>query len=370
MKEDENVEFLCQVSKKDVKVKWSLNGQRLIAADNIKMLADEDKRILKIKKCQLSDAGKISCNLPGDKSSKANLTVEEVPIDIKMDSIEVFEKEDAKLEALLSKELAKRDVTWSFNSSKIGESLKYNQECEKELLKHRLVVRDCTLEDSGEYKISARNDKFTVKLLVKELPCKFGKPLSDQNPTEHNNVSFDVNLTKPNHKVKWFLNGNELAENDKYSPKQVDKTRFSLEIKDVLLTDEGVVKCVVFNDKDEEIASSECKLTVKEIPLDIDKGLSNKRCMETEEVKFECVLNKEVNPEDIGWFRDGMKLKDGDENGRIQLISEGPKQYLVVKNSNLDDSGNYEMRIKGVKSSASLKVKGKSFFNINCLAIY
>lgn len=76
VKEDESVEFECEVSKKDVKVKWLLNGERLVANENIKITADESKRILKIRKCQLSDNGSVMCVLPGDKSLKADLVVE------------------------------------------------------------------------------------------------------------------------------------------------------------------------------------------------------------------------------------------------------------------------------------------------------
>lgn len=75
-KEDDSVEFVCEVSKKDVKVKWSLNGERLVANENIKITADEIIRTLKIKKCQLSDSGKITCTLPGENSISASLVVE------------------------------------------------------------------------------------------------------------------------------------------------------------------------------------------------------------------------------------------------------------------------------------------------------
>ena len=59
-----------------------------------------------------------------------------------------------------------------------------------------------------------------------------------------------------------------------------------------------------------------------EIPLEIAKGLSNERCMEKDEARFECRFNKEVKPEDIVWVRDGVKLKDGDADGRIQIIND------------------------------------------------
>ena len=356
VKEDENVEFVCQVSKPDVKVKWSLNNERLIAGENIKFRSDGDKRVLKINKCQLGDNGTVKCILPGEKSSNAKLTVIEVPIKIEMNSIEVFENEDAKFEAHLSKEFPKRDSTWLFNASKINESLKYNQECDRDMINHRLLIKECTLEDAGEYTICVRNDKLTVKLFVKELPCRFLKPLSDQNPTERTNVTFDVTLTKPNHTVKWLLNGVVLAENEKFKFVQ-NGTKFSLNINDVLLADAGQLKCLVLNDKEEPVTESECKLNVKEIPLEIEKGLTNVKCTEKEEARFECKLNKEVNPEDIVWVKDGVKIKDGDENGRFKIINDGIKQILVVKNAHPDDTGSFEIRIKNVKSNGKLQVK-------------
>lgn len=92
---------------------------------------------------------------------------QEIPIEIKCDSLEIFEKEDAKFEAILSKAVPKRDLSWHFKENKLGETLKYNQEFEKESNKHILSVRDCVLDDAGEYTISIRNNKHKVNLIVK-----------------------------------------------------------------------------------------------------------------------------------------------------------------------------------------------------------
>ena len=86
-----------------------------------------------------------------------------------MQTVEVYEQEDAKLEAVLSKAVAKKDTYWSFKDSKINSSIHYNQECDRDLIKHRLIVRDCTLEDSGEYAFSARNNQSKVLLIVKGI---------------------------------------------------------------------------------------------------------------------------------------------------------------------------------------------------------
>ena len=361
VREDESVEFVCRVSKPDVKVKWSLNNQRLIAGDNVKFRSDDDdgKRILKLSQCQLSDAGQVKCILPGEKSSEAQLTVLAVPVQIEMSSLEVVEKEDAKLEALLSKAFNKKDVTWQFNGAKVSDSLKYGQESDRDMIKHRLFVRECTLSDAGDYTICVReNDKLTVQLRVKEHPCQFLKSLVDQSPTEHQSVSFDVALTKPNHTVKWFLNGVEIGvePNGKFKTTQSD-VKFSLEINDVLLGDAGQVKCVIFNDKGEPVTECQCKLNVKEVPLEIEKSLTNVKCMEKEEVSFECQLNKAVSGDDVVWVRDGMKIKDGDENGRFRIFNDGLRQRLVIADASLEDASVYEIRVKNVKSTGKLQVK-------------
>jgi hypothetical protein len=369
VKEEESVTFVCVVSKPNAKVKWSLNGERLSADDNIKITSDETTRILKIRKCQLSDNGQVMCALAGNQTTEAKLTVEEVPIDIEIKSVEVFEKEDAKIEASLSKDFGKRDVVWTVKGANLGsDSLKYSHEYNKDLQKHTLTVRDSKLEDAGEYVLSARSSKGVANLVVKELPCKFARGLVDQNPTEHTDLTVDVTLTKPGHTVKWFLNGVELTDSDKFKPKQVDDVKFSLSINDVLLSDDGPLKCVVFNEKGEEVASSECKVNVKEIPLDFVKGLNNIKCMEKDEVKFECKLNKEVPLDQIAWYRDGEKLADGAENGRIQIIQDGPTQYLIIKGAAVDDTGNYDIRIKGIKSTGNLKVKEEPVVFVRPLA--
>lgn len=106
---------------------------------------------------------------------------------------------------------------------------------------------------------------FLLFLIFKELPCSFVRGLVDKNPTEHESVSFDVTLSKPNHQVKWFVNDVEVAETIKFKPKKIDDLKFTLEINDVLLADEGAVKCVILNEIGDKLAESVCKLAVKGI---------------------------------------------------------------------------------------------------------
>ena len=94
------------------------------------------------------------------------------------------------------------------------------------------------------------------------------------------------------------------------------------------------------------------------MPVDIVKGLGNLKCMEKDQIKFECVLNKEVKPDEVRWFKDGIKLAHNEDNGRIQFVNDGKNQYLVINDARLADIGAYEIKVRDVNASGSLKVKG------------
>jgi len=369
VKEGDSVKFSCEVNKESVKVKWMLNGERLVEDDNVKIEADECVRTVVIKKTALSDAGKVSCVLPGNKASTARLSVEEVPVGIKLQSVEVFEGEDAKFEAVLDKQVAKKDTEWSFKEAKLAVTgLRYNQDCDRSQVTHRLVIRECTMADGGEYTFKARKGLANVKLVVKELPVKFVKPLADQSPLEHSSVSFSVVLSRPGHSVKWFLDGAECTPGDKFVAKEDGPQAFSLVINDCLIPDSGRVKVKVFNDKGDEVLASDAKLAVSELPVDVVKGLGNLKCMEKDEVTFVCEFNKEVKPGDVRWFKDGIKLVDGEDNGRVQFVHEGPKQSLVIRAALMSDIGGFEVKVKDVNSSGSLKVKEEEIVFVKKLA--
>ena len=73
-----------------------------------------------------------------------------------------------------------------------------------------------------------------------------------------------MTLTKPNHFVKWYLNGKEIAaDNDRFKLEKIDDKRFKLNINNLEMSDQGQVKCVILNDKGEEVSNSTCNLNVE-----------------------------------------------------------------------------------------------------------
>ena len=104
-----------------------------------------------------------------------------------------------------------------------------------------------------------------IKNFVLETPCYMNKHLTDKNSTEHDNLSFDVIVSKQNHTVKWFINGVEIKDDNRFRQTKINEIKFGLEIYDVKLTEAGTLKCVIYNNKGEEVLQSEAQLGVKGI---------------------------------------------------------------------------------------------------------
>jgi len=160
------------------------------------------------------------------------------------------------------------------------------------------------------------------------------KHLTNRNSTEHENISFDVVVSKINHSVKWLINGVEINESDRFRLVKINELKFGLEIYDVQLP-----------------------------PLDIIKGLSNVKVDEKGEIIFQCRFSREPKFEEVRWYKDGQLLSE-ENDSRIKYVNEGERQYLHIKNAKLSDIGNYKVKVKDVESTSSLKVKGNWIRNM------
>lgn len=79
-------------------------------------------------------------------------------------------------------------------------------------LKHTLTIKDCVMEDEGEYTAVLAEDKCSAELMVGEAPADFTAPLKDQTVTEFEDADFTCKLNKEKATVKWYKNGREIRE--------------------------------------------------------------------------------------------------------------------------------------------------------------
>lgn len=77
------------------------------------------------------------------------------------------EKDNAIIEFITNKSINKKDISMSFNSSKIFEGLKYRYESKNENCVHQMLITECSLEDSGDYQIKIKDVEVFNKLVVK-----------------------------------------------------------------------------------------------------------------------------------------------------------------------------------------------------------
>lgn len=167
----------------------------------------------------------------------------------------------------------------------------------------------------------------------------------------------ECEFSRPNIEAIWQKDNADIKyslENNRYN-KKVDGNVYRLTIYEAKLEDAGAYSCVVKSTK------TSCEVKVL---LNIEKGLSDQKCIEGDNVKFEIKLNRDLNKENITWYKDGIKLEDGDENGRVKIISDGKNLSLMINNAKIDDIGAYEVRFGNLKSTANLKVKGIYFIII------
>lgn len=78
--------------------------------------------------------------------------------------------------------------------------------------------------------------------------------------------------------------------------------------------------------------------------------------VEGEQAQFVCSVSKETY--DVKWFRGDKELQTGD---KYEILSEGKRRALTVKNCELKDEGSFTAWIGSVKASADLRMIGKCF---------
>lgn len=93
-------------------------------------------------------------------------------------------------------------------------------------------------------------------------PAKFVRTMKNADVIEGSAARFDVQVTgNPEPEVKWLKDGKPLKENRKFRFDEDDDGKFSLFVTEVEVDDEGLYKCVAFNNNGE--ASCEAELLVE-----------------------------------------------------------------------------------------------------------
>lgn len=77
--------------------------------------------------------------------------------------------------------------------------------------------------------------------------------------------------------------------------------------------------------------------------------------VEGQKAEFTCSVSKETY--EVKWLKDDTELEAGD---KYQMVSDGKKRTLLIKNCELQDEGGYVVMIGATRASAELTVRGKA----------
>eukprot|EP00063_Salmo_salar_P030140 XP_014004975.1 PREDICTED: obscurin-like isoform X1 [Salmo salar] len=343
IKEGDNGEFWCELSKPGAPVDWRKGRVILKSGDKYEMKQEGRITKLLIHNVKESDAGKYTCKTK-DAQSTAELTVMGLPPTFKeqLRNMEVEEGKTVTLRCELSKPAA--SVEWKRGA----ELLKNVDKCQirKKDLLVELKIIDANLEDSGVYTCICGEQKTTATVTINARPVTFIEELRNVQVEEGNNVTLRCELSKPGMLVEWIRGTDLLQNGEKYQMKQKNTT-LELIIRKTLPEDSGVYSCVLEDQK------TFATVSITAVPVTFNQKLKNQEAPEEGNVTLRCELSK--SGVSVEWLKGEELLREGE---RYQMKQEGRTAEMVIRNVVLQDAGEYScVTACNVRTAAYIKVR-------------
>ncbi|XP_026160421.1 obscurin isoform X2 [Mastacembelus armatus] len=323
---------------------WTINGQEVVTNSRIQVINNERKYMMTIRDAKLTDAGDVVFTVK-DLSCRTMIFVKEKPVHIFRDLLNVsaVPGEDAEL----SCEITKPDVTirWMKNGRLIRQSPKFEMSLEQNLA--RLVIKNTTIRDSGEYCCEAEGVASRAKLHVRELQHTFARELRDTRAEEKGKVTLECETRRPAKRVTWLKGMVELRSGRKYVIRQKGVV-LSLTITCLEKSDTDIYIC------DVGTMQSRAQLTVQGQKVLILDELEDVECLEGDTVMFRC----RICPSDyvgVKWYLDETLLYTNELN-EIQMVPGG-YHTLTFKQLVRKDTGTIIFVAGDKRSYASLLVR-------------
>ena len=230
-------------------VQWTRNGEVITSASTEFRI---EKNRLVIVETKLDQTGTYAVKLTnevGEVESSMQLTVTERPIEVGKHLVDTkgLEKGTITFECVFTKPVER--VKWLKNGVDLPDELRFLRKGEPNQRYFQLEIHSLTLDDTGEYSCvydEATQSKAT--LTVNELPIDFEKPLSNQSLTEYDTLTLECIVTKPNRKVKWYFDNEEIQPNDRYRL-EMDEKVHRLILSNVSPNDEGNYDVITESDR-------------------------------------------------------------------------------------------------------------------------
>lgn len=217
---------------------------------------------------------------------------------------------------------------------------------EKKGTLRKLLIRNTSVHDEGEYTCALEEQECSSEVTVVELPPEIISKLQDQTIAKGERATFDIELTKGDALVRWFKDDKELQFSE-HIQLSIDGKRQKLKIYNSELSDAGVYSCQVGKQK------SVARLKVEEPAVEFIKRLPDVTLVP---LNTDAVFVVELSPSDVPvkWLKKGKEIKPSD---KYIIISEGNVRKLIVKNATEEDQTDYTVVALNVQSTSKLKTE-------------
>lgn len=332
----------CEVSKPNLIATWYVDGEEIKSSDRVELVVYDTVHQLIIETAKLTDEGKYTIDVEGQKSS-ATLLVDESPVELvaRLHDIIVPAKGSAVFECEVS--LPGVKPQWYKDEEPITVSDGYD--IRSDGTHHYLYLDKVGPDDIGDYTIQFDDVECTASLQIEEPPLKITKPLEKKEVPEKEPLTLSCEVSKPGVMGKWFKDNKEILSSEHIKVID-DENVHKLEILDATLSDSGTYKCKL------EDKETTCKVTVKEKPLEFVKPLKDIEVTEGQDIVLECVVSKEGLK--ASWQKNGKALP---VDNRIKVTADKDTHRLAITSAMVEDKAEYTVKVADKSSTAKVFVE-------------
>lgn len=292
--EGKDATFCCVTSAGAVPT-WSKDNVRLRKKLNKFVTRQEGCRnYLTVKNVCMEDAGSYICQI-GAAESSAVLYVEVAQIQFVSETAisvaAVVSEKVAQVEFQINKEGV--EGQWFHNGLKVNvQAAKYNYVVDRTF--HKLMIKELTVGDSGEYTFSVGNQKATASLKVEAVSSKpsFTREMSIAEAELAGDAMFSCEVQgTPTPVVSFYKKGNQIQENQKYNLNQTGN-KYMLHVRCCTEADVSQYTCTAKNAAGSAMSSAELKI-VQDKPWDEQQQQSRQNSKhDTINLTFHTTLSK------------------------------------------------------------------------------